>query len=66
MSNQNEWDNWSFETKVVHAGQEHTNWSNNEMVPPIVTSATFFKADPTKSGVRIPLANRNEAQICHQ
>lgn len=47
MSDQNETKNWSFETKAVHAGQEHTQWSNNEMVPPIVTSATYYQKDPS-------------------
>lgn len=50
-SDQKESANWSFETKAIHAGQEHTQWSNNEMVPPIVTAATFVKADPTKMKV---------------
>lgn len=52
MTDQTESKNWSFETKAVHAGQEHTQWSNNEMVPPIVTSATFYQNDPSKMSVR--------------
>lgn len=53
MADQNETKTWSFETKAVHAGQEHTQWSNNEMVPPIVTSATFYQHDPSKMKVNL-------------
>lgn len=51
MSDQDGYRNWSFETNAVHAGQDHRQWSNNEMVPPIVTSATFYLNDPTKMTV---------------
>lgn len=54
MSDQNNSKNWSFETKAVHVGQEYTQWSNNEMVPPIVTSATYHLDDPTKITVKNP------------
>ncbi|XP_055298497.1 putative cystathionine gamma-lyase 2 [Sitodiplosis mosellana] len=36
-----------YETKAIHAGQEYDQWSNREIVPPIVTSMTFFQDDPT-------------------
>lgn len=51
MAGQNESKDWSFETKAIHAGQDHTQWKNNEMVPPIVTSMTFYMNDPTKMTV---------------
>lgn len=53
MSDSNKSKNWSFETKAVHAGQEYTQWKNNEIVPPIVTSMTFFQNDPTQMKVRL-------------
>lgn len=53
MADQNDSKNWSFETKAIHAGQEHTQWKNNEMVPPIVTSMTFYLNDPTKMTVTL-------------
>lgn len=39
--------NVNFDTKAVHAGQEYNNWSNSEIVPPIVTSVTYYQKDPT-------------------
>lgn len=36
-----------FETNAIHAGQESDNWSNLEIVPPIVTSVTYYQKDPT-------------------
>lgn len=36
-----------FETTAIHAGQECENWSNLELVPPIVTSVTYYQKDPT-------------------
>lgn len=41
MSDEHESEDWSFETKAVHAGHEYSHWKNNEMVPPIVTSMTL-------------------------
>lgn len=52
MSNQEEIKKWSFETRAVHAGQDYSQWKNNEMVPPIVTSMTFYQNDPSKMAVR--------------
>lgn len=46
---------WSFETKAVHSGQECEQWKNLEMVPPIVTSMTYYQNDPSKMNVRIGL-----------
>lgn len=37
----------AFETKAVHAGQEFDQWSNSELVPPIVTSITYYQKNPT-------------------
>lgn len=54
MSGQKVSKNWSFETKAINIGQEYTQWQNNEMVPPIVTSATYHLNDPTKITVKTP------------
>lgn len=48
MSERKASEKWSFETKAINIGQEHTQWTNHEMVPPIVTSATYHLSDPTK------------------
>lgn len=37
----------SFDTKATHAGQEHDNGSHSEIIPPVVTSVTFYQKDPT-------------------
>lgn len=50
MSETNE--NIGYETKAIHAGQEYDQWSNKEIVPPIVTTMTFFQQDPTNMQVR--------------
>lgn len=47
MSEFNETKNLSFNTKAIHAGQEYNQWSNSEIVPPIVTSVTYYQKDPT-------------------
>lgn len=49
MSEANE--NVGFETKAIHAGQEYEQWSNKEIITPIVTSMTFFQDDPTNMQV---------------
>lgn len=36
-----------YDTKAIHAGQEYSQWSNAEIVPPIVTSVTYYQEDPT-------------------
>lgn len=36
-----------FATKAIHAGQDHKQWSNSEIVPPIVTTTTYYQEDPT-------------------
>lgn len=46
-----------FETKAIHAGQEYDRWSNLEIVPPIVTSMTFFQHNPTDMKVTCFLSN---------
>lgn len=43
----------SFETKAIHAGQEYDQWSNKEIIPPIVTTLTFFQDDPTNMQVLV-------------
>lgn len=43
--------NRGFETKSIHAGQEFKNWSNFEVVPPIVTSMTFAQEDPSITSI---------------
>lgn len=46
--------NWSnYATSAIHAGQDYNQWHNKDIVPPIVTSATFYKEDPTIEGVSI-------------
>lgn len=45
-------ENMGFETKAIHAGQEYDQWSNKEIVPPIVTTLTFFQHDPTNMQVK--------------
>lgn len=40
-------ENLNFETKVIHAGQKYDQWSTLELIPPIVTSNTFYQQDPT-------------------
>lgn len=47
MCDSNETQNLSFDTKAIHAGQEYNQWSNKEIVPPIVTSITYYQKDPT-------------------
>lgn len=37
----------AFETKAIHAGQEFDQWSHSELVPPIVTSITYYQKNPT-------------------
>lgn len=48
----------SFETKAIHAGQEYDRWSNGEIVPPIVTTSTFFQNDPTN--MQVNSSNKTE------
>ncbi|XP_037048144.1 cystathionine gamma-lyase-like [Bradysia coprophila] len=43
----NSYQDLSFETKAIHAGQEFEKWSHSEVVPPIVTTMTFAQEDPT-------------------
>lgn len=40
-------DEAGFDTNAIHAGQEYLQWSNLEMVPPIVPSVTYYQKDPT-------------------
>lgn len=47
MCDSNESGSMSFDTKAIHAGQEHDQWKNLEIVPPIVTSVTYYQTDPT-------------------
>lgn len=42
---------YSFETKAIHASQSYEQCSNNELVPPIVTSNSFYQEDPTQMTV---------------
>lgn len=51
MSDSADSKNWSFDTKVLHAGQEHEQWSNSEIIPPIVTSMTFHQEEPCEMRV---------------
>ena len=51
MSDANQ--NLSYESKAIHVGQEYDQWSNLEIVPPIVTSMTYFQHDPTTMQVKI-------------
>lgn len=53
MTDSNESKNWSFDTKAIHAGQSYKQWKNLEIVPPIVTSMTFYQNDPTQMKVRV-------------
>lgn len=41
----------SFETKAIYTSQICGEWGHNEIVPPIVTSATFYLEDPTDANV---------------
>lgn len=36
-----------FETRVIADGQEYSQWTNCEVIPPIVTTMTYFQEDPT-------------------
>lgn len=56
MSNSDE--NRGFETKAIHAGQEYDQWSNREIIPPIVTTLTFFQDDPTNMQVSVGMHAR--------
>lgn len=47
----------SFETKAIHSGQLYDLWSNRELVPPIVTSTTYFQPDPTSVEVCVIFIN---------
>ena len=48
MAEQNDQiDGKRFDTRAILAGQEYDQWTNNELIPPIVTTTTFFQADPT-------------------
>lgn len=46
-SNSNEIAQKEFSTKCIQAGQDFNQWSNLEIIPPIVTSNTFYQEDPT-------------------
>lgn len=35
-----------YPTKAIHAGQDYNQWTNSEVVPSIVVSATFQQKDP--------------------
>lgn len=48
-----------FSTKAIHAGQDPKQWEHMAVVPPLVTSTTFKKTDPTESSV----SNQNVAQL---
>lgn len=43
---------YGFATKAIHAGQEFDQWSNREIVPPIVTSVTYYQNNPAKMEVK--------------
>lgn len=47
MSKSTESVNTGFGTKAIRAGQEYEQWSNLEIVLPIVTSMTYYQNDPT-------------------
>ncbi|XP_037042434.1 putative cystathionine gamma-lyase 2 [Bradysia coprophila] len=36
-----------FETRAILDGQKCGQWSNSEVIPPIVTTMTYFQEDPT-------------------
>lgn len=36
-----------FETRAILDGQNSGQWSNSEVIPPIVTTMTYFQPDPT-------------------
>lgn len=40
-----------FETRSIMEGQDYRNWSNFEIVPPIVCSTTFYQRDPVNIDV---------------
>lgn len=40
-----------YATKAIHAGQDHNQWSNLEIIPPVVTSITYYEPNATKPKV---------------
>lgn len=38
---------YKFETKAIQSSQSFNEWGHNEIVPPIVTSVTYYLEDPT-------------------
>lgn len=51
MSASKENSEYSFETKAIYSSQICGEWGHNEIVPPIVTSSTFYLEDPTRADV---------------
>lgn len=51
MDDSRESTDFGFDTKAIHAGQEYKKWNNSEIVPPIVTSMTYYQNDPTRMEV---------------
>lgn len=41
-----------FETRAIVDGQECSQWTNYEVIPPIVTTMTYFQEDPTDIKVK--------------
>lgn len=50
-SKENTSEEYGFATKAIHVGQEFDQWSNREIVPPIVTSVTYYQNNPAKMEV---------------
>lgn len=42
-----------FETRAILDGQESSQWKNSEVIPPIVTTMTYFQEDPTDIKVNV-------------
>lgn len=42
-----------FETRAILDGQEWSQWKNSEVIPPIVTTMTYFQEDPTDIKVNV-------------
>lgn len=52
MSESKEVSSRQYSTNAIHVGQEFDQWTHAEIVPPIVTSMTFYQKDPTTVHVR--------------
>lgn len=40
-----------FETRSIQVGNEFEQWSNLEIIPPIVNTTTFYQKDPVSVDV---------------